>query len=258
MFDITNKRTLITGATDGIGLAIAKRFCQAGAKVVITGRRDAGKDIAASIGADFVQADVGDVNAIKQMVSQAVDILGGLDVLISNAGMTHDGYIADVTLEDYNRIMDVNLRSHFFAIQQAAKHMQPGSSIILCNSMTAHRGQAGASIYSMSKAAGLSLTKSAALDYAAQGIRVNSVSPGPIKTPLWGDDPSVLPSNEKMGLDVAMSRFGQPDEVTGAFHFLASAESSYMTGADILIDGGQIAGQTSAITDLIFGPLPTE
>jgi len=238
-FDLTGKRALITGGTAGIGLAVATRFAAHGAEVVISGRRDEGDAIAGEIGAQFIKADVSDADEIAKLFSHAESRLGGLDIAVNNAGVSGGAMIADETVEQFDRLMDINVRSAFFVLQAAARRVAPGGSIINTASVAALEGRAGASVYWASKAPIVSFTKSASIELAPRNIRVNAVSPGVILSEMWtGDAP-----NEWAKRRVPLQRPGGADEAAAVYQFLASDEASYVTGANYLVDGGYCAGE---------------
>jgi len=238
-FLLNGKRTLITGATAGIGLAVAKRFVAQGAEVVICGRRAEGHAIGEAIGAHFVQTDLTEAEAIKQLFLYARQHLGGLDVVINNACLAIAGKpITEQSVEQLDQLFDLNIRAAYQVMQQAAQCLGSGGVIINTASIAAAHGAAGGSAYYASKAALVSLTKTAALELAEQNIRVNAVSPGLIESEIWGGQ---TPDNlaEKI---VPMKRVGSADEAAAVYQFLASDDASYITGANYLVDGGYSAG----------------
>jgi NAD(P)-dependent dehydrogenase (short-subunit alcohol dehydrogenase family) len=247
-FSLKGKRTLITGGTAGIGFAIAKRFVEDGADVVISGRRDSGADIASEIGARFVRADMMVDADIEALVEKSVDMLGGLDVVVNNAGIAEsNGGVEKSTPEEYDGQMDVNLKGVYRILQLVPRHMPSGGSIINTASISGTWGEPNLAIYGATKAAVISLTKSAALDLARQNIRVNAVNPGYIYSEIWTNG---APDDLSRVL-VPMGRVGEADEAAAAYHFLASDDASYVTGSCITVDGGLTVGPSVATMKLM-------
>lgn len=238
-FKLTGKKALITGATAGIGLAVAKRFAEQGADVVICGRREEGAEIAKEIGVQFIQADLTEEKAVSRLFTKTLNLLGGLDIVVNNAGLAAGGkLIAEQPIATLDKTFELNIRTAYQVIQQAAQCLSSGGVIINTASVASINGSACGSAYYASKAALVSLTKTAALELASQNIRVNAVSPGLIESEIWGGNtPNALA--QKI---VPMQRVGTADEAAAVFQFLASDEASYITGANYLVDGGYTAG----------------
>ncbi|MCB1207926.1 MAG: glucose 1-dehydrogenase [Verrucomicrobiales bacterium] len=248
---LKNKVVLITGATSGIGKATAIAFAAAGSKVVISGRRETeGQAVVAEITAaggeaTFVKADVAVEAEVATLVGKTVEAYGRLDVAFNNAGVELTGAIPDVNEFDYQRVFNINvwgvLASMKYEIPEMLK--QGSGSIINTSSVAGHIGMAGASVYVASKHAVEGLTKSAAMEYAAHGIRVNTVSPGGIETEMFdrftgGGNEEAL--NYMRSLH-PVGRMGRADEIAKAVLFLASDESSFVTGTSLNVDGGFLA-----------------
>jgi NAD(P)-dependent dehydrogenase (short-subunit alcohol dehydrogenase family) len=243
------KVALITGGTSGIGKATAEAFAREGASVAFCGRREAlGNEVAKAIGdrALFVRADVTDESQVKAFVDAAVARFGKVDHVFANAGIDRPNANIDVTdAALFDEVINVNLRGVFLTLKHAIAQMRrqpPGGSIVLVASVGGHRGYPGIIAYSASKAAVLSMTRTAANEVGAHGIRVNSISPGPIDTAMldravkdWG-----LPNKDAFAAGSVFKRIATPDEVASAVLFLSGDESLYSTGGDFLVDGGYL------------------
>lgn len=251
-FSITGKATLITGGTAGIGLATAKHFSDHGANVVISGRRENGGDIAKSMGCHFIQTDMSKPGDVENRFSKVAEHLGKLDVVINNAGIGPEtGQISNANMDAHDLTVAVNLRAAYHVLKLAPGYMNDGGSIINTASISGMEGEVGSSSYCATKAALINLTKSSALELASRGIRVNAISPGPVKSEIWeGHDPI-----EWSQLVIPLGRIGEAVEVATAFHFLASDAASYITGANLPVDGGYMSGKSKQLSDLIDASL---
>ncbi len=241
MFSLKGKTAVITGGTSGIGQAVAARFTAAGASVVIVGRREGG-DVAREVGAvAAVRADCSLEADVARAVQEAADALGGeVDILVNNAGIENTGpFIGDATGAELQRIFAINTFAVFHGLKYGQARMRDGGSIINTASIAADIGVPGYSQYSASKAAVLSLTRSAAVELAPRGIRVNAVCPGSVFTPMLPQDHPEVPLTTRM---CPLGRIGTTDDVVGVYHFLAAGESSYISGQAIAVDGGMLAG----------------
>jgi NAD(P)-dependent dehydrogenase (short-subunit alcohol dehydrogenase family) len=243
---LKGKVALITGADSGIGRAVAALFAREGADIAISylcEHEDAAKtkEIVEREGrrAITIAGDLGDKAFCEATVKQTVDELGGLDILINNAGEQHyDEDIGNITEEQLKRTFQTNIFSMFFLTQAALPHLKNGSAIVNCTSETTYKGSPGLLDYSSTKGAILGFTRSLAKNLVEKGIRVNGVAPGPIWTPLnpsGGQPPEKIP---EFGKSTPMKRPGQPNEVAPSFLFLACEDSSYMTGQVLHPDGG--------------------
>lgn len=246
-----DKVILITGATSGIGKSTAQKFGEAGAKVVVSGRRETeGNAVVAAIKAaggeaTFVRADVAKEEDVKALVARTVETYGRLDVAFNNAGVEHVGPLAEATQEEYRRLFDINV----WGVISSMKHEIPamlkngGGSIINTSSMGGHIGMAGLSIYIASKHAVEGLTKTTALEYAQEGIRVNAVAPGAIETDMITRFAGEEGSDMRAGLASMhpMGRMGKANEIADAVLFLASDAASFITGTSLKVEGGFLA-----------------
>jgi len=236
------KVALVMGGSRGIGAGIAERLAAEGAKVAFTylSSPDQANGLAAKIGkqgeAVAIQADSGDASRVEAAINQAKSRFGQLDIVVANAGIARLGPVDQFSLEDFDRMVAVNVRGVFAAIHYAAPLMSRGGRIVTIGSNVAVRvGFAGASIYAMTKSAVAGLVKGAAIDLAPRGITVNNIQPGPVSTDMvkgLGDAASALVSMIPLG------RMGEPDDIAGLVSYLASGESGFVTGASLTIDGG--------------------
>lgn len=240
MSRLHGKIALITGGASGIGLASAQRLIEEGAFVFITGRRQDVLDNAAEAlgsNARAVQADVTKPEDLDRVFETIQKEKGHLDVLVANAGVGEFASLGQITEEHYDYIFDINVKGTLFTVQKAQPLMKNGGSIILTGSTVGSMGTPAMSIYSASKAAVRNLVRSWAHDLRGTGIRVNVMSPGPTKTDKLME---LLPSEalSEMNRTVPLERLGDPKETAGAVAFLASGDSSFMTGSEVFVDGG--------------------
>jgi len=233
---LEGKRALVTGASRGIGRAIAVELGRAGADVVVGYRSgaDEAEELAAEIGGTAVRADVSDPDDAARLVEQA----GDLDILVNNAGVTRDGLIARMSDEDWHAVVDTNLGGVFHTCRAASRGMmrRRSGSIVNLTSVVGIHGNPGQTNYAASKAGIIGFTKALARELASRGVRVNAVAPGYIQTALT----NVLPEEVQQAIlaNTPLARLGTPEDVAGAVRFLCSDEASFVTGEVLLVDGG--------------------
>ncbi|MET0338456.1 MAG: SDR family oxidoreductase [Caulobacter sp.] len=240
MSRLNGKTAVVTGGGTGIGLGAAKRFIEEGAFVYIFGRRQEALDAAlAELGpnARAVQGSVTEPADLDRLYETVKAERGGLDILLANAGTGSFARLGEITVEHYDQIFDLNVKGLVFTVQKALPLMAAGSSIILTGSSTGVMGTPAFSIYSATKAAVRNLARSWALDLKGTGIRVNVMSPGPITTELamevLGDEGAA-----EIGASTVLGRMGDASETGAVAAFLASSDSSFMTGGEVFVDGG--------------------
>jgi NAD(P)-dependent dehydrogenase (short-subunit alcohol dehydrogenase family) len=248
MKKLEGKVALVTGGNSGIGLATAKLLRQEGAKVAISGRDQASLNSAAKeIGGDTlaVRADISNIADLDALFTKVFKTLGKIDVLFANAGVARFASIADTNETLYDEIFDTNVKGTFFTVQKSLAYLNDGAAIVLNTTFVDRTGLPGSSVYAAGKAALRSLVRVAAAELVGRGIRVNSVAPGPIATPIFGK--LGMTKEQVDGLAgvilgrVPMKRLGQPEDIASAVSFLASTDASYITGVELNVDGG--AGQ---------------
>lgn len=242
---LDGKAALITGGTGGIGLATARLFAEEGARVAVTGQdekrlREAAEEL--GDGVLPIRAEMRSLDDIDGMVERVRDRLGGLDVLFVNVGVTWTASLEEVDEASFDGQVAINLKGSFFTVQKAVPILNRGASVILTTSTLDQMGMPGMSVYAASKAAVRSLARSLAAELVGRGIRVNAVSPGAIDTPIYGKlglpPEAVKEMAGRIAGQIPMRRFGQPEEVARAALFLASGDSSFVLGEELVVDGG--------------------
>lgn len=251
---LKNKVAIITGSTQGMGEAIAKKFSQEGASVVICGRNEErGNNVASEINANggkavFIAADVSIAADVEALVEKTIAQFGQLNILVPNAGVLGIGSILDVSLEDWHNTINTNLNGVFYLCKYGIPHLKNAEhgSIVINASIAAFKSFPNHPAYCASKGALVPFTKSLAIDHAPDKIRVNCICPGPVDTPLLWDSAKAFDNPEtivqEVGEGTLVGRLGTPDDIAKAALFLASEESSWITGTALTIDGGIMTG----------------
>ncbi len=244
---LEGKVAVVTGGNSGIGLATAKEFAREGARVVISGR-DARtlEEAARAIGGGVLalRSDAPSLADIEALFAAVKERFGRVDVLFVNAGVAQFAPVEETDEELFDHIMDINFKGAYFTVKKALPLLNEGASVVLNTSVVAHIGFPNSSVYSASKAALLSLVRTLSADLVGRGIRVNAVSPGPVETPIFGRlglPPETREETKNVFREqVPLKRFGRPEEIAKAVLFLASSDSSFLLGAEIVADGGTV------------------
>ena len=250
---LENKTAFITGGNSGICLATARLFVAEGARVAITGRNQKTLDAAAQeLGrnAIAIAADITDVAATEAAVQQAVNNFGKLDILFANAGVAGNTPLGGTTIVAFERVIRTNLTAVFFTVQAAIAHLNDGASIILNGSVISVLGSPGYSAYAASKAGVRAMARVMASELSPRGIRVNVISPGAIRTPIWGAATATPEAEkaleERIAKATPLRGLGEPDHIAKAVLFLASDDSAHVQGQELLVDGGASASPSGA------------
>jgi NAD(P)-dependent dehydrogenase (short-subunit alcohol dehydrogenase family) len=242
---IQDKTALITGGNSGIGFATAKDFIEQGAKVIITGRNPEALDEAKqALGENLfpILSDTSSMSDISKLAARVQQIFPRLDILFINAGIGKFAPIETVSESEFDEQFNINVKGAYFTIQQLLPLVNDGGSIILNTSINAHIGMANASVYSATKAALITLARTLSAELLPRRIRVNAISPGPIKTPILGKNG--IPADQLEGLrnaiqgKIPLGRFGDPKEIARIATFFASDDSSFILGSELIADGG--------------------
>jgi NAD(P)-dependent dehydrogenase (short-subunit alcohol dehydrogenase family) len=246
MGQLDGTTALVTGGTSGIGLATAQRFAAEGAHVFVTGRRQEALDEAVATighGAVGVPSDVADPADLDRLFARIAAAGRGLDVVVANAGGGEFAALGDITPEQYAGTFDSNVRGTLLTVQKALPLLNPGASIVLVGSDSTLRGDPAFTVYAASKAAVRQFARTWAIELAGRGIRVNTLVPGATETPglrgLAPDDTAAAAMLEGMAAGVPLGRLARPAEIAAGALFLASDQSSYMTGQELVLDGGR-------------------
>lgn len=246
MTKLNNKVAVITGGSTGIGLATAKTFIEEGAKVIITGRTQSTLDAAVqeinSSSLTAIKSDTSKLDDITELVNRVKADFGNIDILFANAGIAWFSSVQESDEAFFDAHFNTNVKGLYFTVQRFLSIFNDGGAIILNASVVQHKGFTGASVYSATKGAVRSLARVFASELAARNLRVNVVSPGPIETPIYDKMGMSADQLEDMTKGFAemipLKRFGQADEIAKTVLFLASSDSSFITGEEILVDGG--------------------
>ncbi len=241
MSEFTNKVVVVTGGASGIGEAIANQFNQDRAKVVIFGRHLDKLNAVKNLFNDAiaVEGDVRNLSDLDRLFQQTQQAFGKIDVLVVNAGVASRRHIDDVDEAFFDEIVDINFKGAYFTVQRAVNFLNDGAAVVLISTAGCHFGWPSHSVYCAAKAAVSMLAKNFSADLIHRNIRVNAISPGYVKTPIWGHVETL-----QFNGDVPMNRFATADEIANAALFLSSSKASYIVGADLVVDGGLTSFKT--------------
>ncbi|RUT69155.1 SDR family oxidoreductase [Flavobacterium cupreum] len=245
MKNLDKKVAIVTGGNSGIGYAAAAEFVERGATVIVTGRnKEALLQAEKELNVTGIVADQGDLKSIDNLVAEVAAKFGKIDIVFLNAGVASFSPLESASEEHYDSIMDVNVKGVYFTLQKLLPILNDGGSVIFNTSINASVGMPNSGVYAASKAALLSLNRVFATELAPRNIRINAVSPGPVETPLYGK--LGLQKEEVEGFGAVLSekillkRFGKPSEIAKTVAFLASDDASFITGTEVVVDGGLI------------------
>lgn len=250
---LEGKVAVITGGNSGIGLATAREFRREGARVVITGRdartlAEAARELGGEVLA--LRSDSASLADIDALFAAVKERFGRVDVLFVNAGVARFAPLEETDEGLFDQTMNINFKGAYFTVQKALPLLGDGASVILNASVVAHVGFPNSSVYSASKAALLSLARTLSADLVGRGIRVNAVSPGPVETPIFGRMGIAEEATEGLREQVPLKRLGRPEEIAKAVLFLATPDSSFLVGTEIVVDGG-VSG--FKVADVVVG-----
>ncbi len=239
---LKDKSVILTGAAQGIGEAIARKFASEGAKLVLIDLQEDGlKKLSSELNSDYYAIDITDKNALKKVITAISSSLKKIDVLINNAGITRDSLTYKMSENDWDKVIDVNLKAPFLMVQEIFPLMKEyNEGVILNASSVSALGNIGQANYAASKAGLIAMTKTWALEFARYNIRVNSVAPGFTATPLVNTIPDDVKG--KIMEKIPLRRFAKPEEIAATYCFLASDDAKYITGQTFFIDGGLTCG----------------
>jgi 3-oxoacyl-[acyl-carrier protein] reductase len=244
MMELQGQVALVTGGSRGIGLAVATELASAGARIAVVARDGARAQAAAAglpgEGHRGYGADVADSGAVNALVKRVEEEMGSLDVLVNNAGVTRDNVLMRIKDEDWNAVVDTNLRGAFNTIRAASRGMMKrrAGRVINISSVVGITGNKGQANYAASKAGLIGLTKSVAKELASRGVLVNAVAPGYIETDMTSDLPEA--AREALSSQIALGRLGRPEDIAPVVRFLAGPGAAYMTGQVLVVDGGMV------------------
>ena len=252
MFILKNKVAVITGAAAGLGKATAIRFAEAGAKVVVADIGD-GSEVAKEAGGLFVETDVSKEDQVEQLMEKTVSEFGKLDIVINNAGIGCEvGEIKDISEKDLDDGLNVNLKGVIWGIKHAVPKISDGGSIVNVSSFAGYAGALTYGTYVATKSAVIGITKTAALELAPRGIRVNCICPGTMDTAMTHEDESSQIEYAVSRVIHPLGRLGTADDAAALFHFLASDDSGFITGLAIPLDGGMSAGFSLGVVGSLY------
>ncbi|WP_276256186.1 SDR family NAD(P)-dependent oxidoreductase [Halomontanus rarus] len=240
---LENKIAIVTGGSSGIGKAIAAKFLDSGADVVIANRtEERGREVAEELGCEFVRCDISDFEQAKALVEGVVDESGRLDIMVNNAGIARVGTVTEIRLTDWDDVIRTNLSGVMYGSRAALPHLEKSEGCIVnIASIYGLVGGPSAAAYSAAKGGVVNLTREVAIDYADRGVRVNSICPGFVETPMTDEYLKEEQFYNFVRDETPMGRIAQPEEIAGVASFLASDEASYVTGTNIPVDGGWTA-----------------
>lgn len=243
MNSLNGKVAVVTGGNSGIGYATAKKLKEKGATVIITGRATEKVNAAVKeLGVKGIVADVSDLSAIDRLVGEVEDVYGKVDILFVNAGIFQPAPVGQISEEMFDHQMGINFKGAVFTVEKFLPILNEGASIINLSSINAYTGMPNTAVYAASKAALNSYTRTAATELAPRKIRINSVNPGPISTPIFEktgmSEDQLNGFAEAIQNRIPLKRFGQPEDIANLVTFLASDEAAFITGSEYNIDGG--------------------
>jgi len=249
MSRLAGKLALVTGGSSGIGFATAQRFIQEGARVAITGRNTETLEAAAKKlgqGCLPVRCDATKLADLDTMAAEIQKNFGALDIVFANAGILHAFTFGETDVDKFDQVFAINVRGVYFTIEKTLPLLRQGSSVILNSSVARHIGSAKMAAYAATKGAVHAMAKSLAGELAPRGIRVNVVCPGPTDTEMWQQLVKVRPGAANITKQIPMERVGHTSEIANVVLFLASDESSFITGAELIADGGRVEASGGA------------
>ncbi|ELZ28496.1 glucose 1-dehydrogenase [Halogeometricum pallidum JCM 14848] len=234
---------IVTGGSTGIGKAIAEKYLEHGADVVVSNRtEESGRETAEELGCEYVQCDVSEYDQVETLIEATVEEFGRLDTIVNNAGIGHAASLEEMSIEDWQRVLRVNLDGVMYGSRAALPHLkETEGSIVNVASIYGLVAGPGAPAYSAAKGGVVNLTREIAVDYASANVRANCICPGFVETPMTDDYLEQDQFYEFVRGETPLGRVAQPEEISGIAAFLASEEASYITGANIPVDGGWTA-----------------